>query len=69
MTRAIDQVPDNEKLDVLARELGEQADRIGGAYPHLRRTLNKHKAALPAVSGSCGEIPRTGRQIAGFGCG
>jgi hypothetical protein len=44
MTRAIDH---NEKLDFLARELDEQADRMGGAYPYLRRTLNQRKATLP----------------------
>jgi hypothetical protein len=47
MVRAIDEVPDSEKLEFLAAELDEQADRMGGAYPHLRATLNKRKAALP----------------------
>ena len=47
MARAIDEVPDEEKLDHLANELREQADRMGSAYPHLRRNLNKRIAALP----------------------
>jgi hypothetical protein len=47
MAPAIDEVPDEEKLDFLANELREQADRMGGFYPHLRANLNKNIAALP----------------------